>query len=101
MNGHCYGACANDGDCDDGVFCNGEESCVNNACAAGDPVACAEGEECNTESDMCEEAQDICGAGFGCTPASPLMGLTLLALFFLRGTRQRARPVGRARRQTR
>ncbi len=93
VDGSCYGACVNGDDCDDGVFCNGEETCVDNACGAGDPAECAEGEECNADSDMCEESSGLCGAGF-CGMSSPFMGLTLLALFCLRGFR-------RARRQTR
>ncbi|MBW2463771.1 MAG: putative metal-binding motif-containing protein [Deltaproteobacteria bacterium] len=32
--------CLSDAECDDGVFCNGTESCVTNRCARGVPVAC-------------------------------------------------------------
>jgi hypothetical protein len=96
VNGHCYGACASAGDCDDGVFCNGAETCVDNDCTAGDEP-CDAGFDCVEDSETCEEAPPICGSGFGCTTSSPLMGLTLLALFCLRGTYRRVRPVGRAR----
>ncbi len=97
VNGHCFGACVNGNDCDDGVFCNGEETCVDNDCGAGDPPTCPEGEECDTETDMCEEASGACG----CTMSAPGMGLTLLALFCLRSSYRRVRPVGRTRRRTR
>jgi hypothetical protein len=47
--------CLEDGDCaDDGLFCNGEETCDEtlNACvSAGDP--CLAGEECDEEGDSC------------------------------------------------
>ncbi|MFH0712098.1 MAG: hypothetical protein V1889_03235 [archaeon] len=32
--------CVVDGDCDDGLFCNGEESCVGGECVSGDAVVC-------------------------------------------------------------
>ena len=44
--------CTVNADCDDGVFCNGVETCVNGRCQAGtDP--CAEGETCDEENDEC------------------------------------------------
>ena len=36
------GACMGDVDCDDGLFCNGAETCVEGACVAGSPVECAD-----------------------------------------------------------
>ena len=50
--------CMTDGDCDDGVFCNGAERCAVDACVPGAPVACP--------SDMCfdgfcDEAARACG----------------------------------------
>ncbi len=39
-------------DCDDGVFCNGVEECVDARCQAGTP-ACDAGEECLEDMDMC------------------------------------------------
>ena len=54
------GVCAhpsNSAPCDDGVFCNGADTCSGGACAqhAGDP--CAGGTEC---ADACNEAADDC-----------------------------------------
>jgi hypothetical protein len=54
------GTCVHDvhtGSCDDGVFCNGADSCSAGACTqhAGDP--CAGGAACAT---ACDEANDVC-----------------------------------------
>ncbi len=38
--------------CEDGLFCNGEESCDAGECLAGAPP-CEEGDTCNEESDAC------------------------------------------------
>jgi subtilisin family serine protease len=43
--------CGNDGDCDDGQFCNGAETCVATSCQAGTPPC---------GSDPCDEALDAC-----------------------------------------
>ncbi|HYC00801.1 MAG TPA: hypothetical protein VEC57_16835 [Candidatus Limnocylindrales bacterium] len=52
--------------CDDGVFCNGSDSCSGGTCSmhAGDP--CAGGAEC---ADVCDEDADACRtpAGVGCS----------------------------------
>jgi hypothetical protein len=52
--------------CDDGLFCNGTDSCSGGTCGqhAGDP--CAGGPECD---DACDEGADTCAvsAGTGCT----------------------------------
>jgi hypothetical protein len=50
-----------DADCDDGEFCNGEESCDAGSCAAGTPP-CLEGDFCNEETDSCEAG--ICNGDF-------------------------------------
>jgi len=43
--------CLDDADCNDGLFCNGEESCVNGSCQPGmDPCP---GQVCDEESDQC------------------------------------------------
>lgn len=49
----CFGnECSVDGDCDDGLFCNGAESCVSGNCSVGtDP--CAAGETCDENTDTC------------------------------------------------
>ena len=45
--------CVEDADCDDGVFCNGDETCVDGACVAGDPP-------CDPDMQRCDEDDDIC-----------------------------------------
>lgn len=51
------GPCAADGDCDDGVHCNGAERCASGRCAAGaDP--CDDGARCTT--DRCDETARRC-----------------------------------------
>ena len=54
--GNCV-AIANISSCDDGLFCNGADTCAGGSCAAhaGDP--CAAGSEC---ADTCDEAADTC-----------------------------------------
>lgn len=55
----CVGDCATDGDCDDGMFCNGEERCdVAAGCVAGDPPTCDDGVECT--ADACDPLADAC-----------------------------------------
>ncbi|WLE98125.1 MAG: C1 family peptidase [Candidatus Electrothrix communis] len=57
-------ACSSDAECNDGVYCNGEETCNSNtgACLAGTPVTCAEdGIFCNGE-EVCNEANQSCGS---------------------------------------
>jgi hypothetical protein len=47
--------------CDDGLFCNGEDTCVLGVCVhAGDP--CAAGAEC---ANVCNEKDDVCRAPRG------------------------------------
>ncbi len=43
--------CATDGDCDDGFFCNGQESCVDGNCAFGDAICL--GRYCDEGGDRC------------------------------------------------
>ncbi len=50
--------CANDSECDDGLFCNGTETCVEGACAAGAVVDCADAVECTV--DLCDDEIDAC-----------------------------------------
>ena len=47
--------CATDRDCNDGLFCNGTESCETGVCVAGEPVIVDDGIPCTT--DRCDEAQ--------------------------------------------
>ena len=44
--------CDVDADCDDGLFCNGEETCVDGECQAGTNPCSAE-QECDEEYDEC------------------------------------------------
>ena len=44
-------------DCDDGLFCNGTETCVDDACVDGTPPC---------DSSLCDEATDLCAVPSGC-----------------------------------
>ena len=64
VDGVCVNA-NNTADCDDGVYCNGADTCSGGSCGhAGDP--CAAGAEC---ADSCDEATDSCfdTMGTACT----------------------------------
>ncbi|MFK7984673.1 MAG: putative metal-binding motif-containing protein [Sandaracinaceae bacterium] len=50
--------CTDDARCDDGVYCNGEEVCVDGACGAGTPPDCDDGMECT--ADRCDETNARC-----------------------------------------
>jgi len=50
--------CGSNADCDDGVFCNGIESCVAQLCASGEPPVCDDGVSCTT--DHCDPSLDAC-----------------------------------------
>ena len=52
--------CTQDQDCDDGLFCNGAETCQNDVCAAGTAVSCDDSVACTTDS--CDEDADACGS---------------------------------------
>ncbi|MEE9295816.1 MAG: endonuclease [Phycisphaerae bacterium] len=53
----CAAACTIDPDCDDGLFCNGAETCVASACQAG-TNPCDDGVACT--DDTCDEVFDTC-----------------------------------------
>ena len=58
--------CSIDDDCDDGVFCNGAETCVSGACQAGnDPCP---GNYCSEDTDTCYECEQNsdCDDGIFC-----------------------------------
>ncbi len=64
----CIGSCSVDADCDDGIFCNGEEICDEcGVCRAGTPP-CENAEQCDEESDICRECRDDteCDDGLYC-----------------------------------
>src|SRR6266404_1978530 len=44
--GHDGGTCRTDGDCDDGVYCDGTERCSGGTCVDGTPVACTDRVDC-------------------------------------------------------
>ncbi|MGB0716135.1 MAG: M6 family metalloprotease domain-containing protein [Phycisphaerae bacterium] len=50
--------CINDSECDDGLFCNGAETCVAGACIAGTAPDCNDNVDCTT--DTCNENTDSC-----------------------------------------
>lgn len=50
--------CDTDAECDDGLYCNGIEACVDGSCAPGDFVACDDGIACTV--DVCSEEQKKC-----------------------------------------
>ncbi len=54
------GGCQTNGDCDDGLFCNGAETCNTGTgqCQAGTPPNCNDGVACTDDS--CNESTDSC-----------------------------------------
>ena len=50
--------CTLPADCDDGLFCNGEETCVDGACVFRDAPACDDRVACTF--DLCDEELDAC-----------------------------------------
>ena len=54
-------ACTTAADCDDGVHCNGIESCGAAGCVAGTAIECDDGDPCTI--DTCSEADRACAHG--------------------------------------
>jgi len=52
------GGCTVNADCDDDLFCNGAETCLDNVCQAGTPPDCDDGVDCTVDS--CNEDTDAC-----------------------------------------
>ncbi|MGD2108254.1 MAG: hypothetical protein PVI86_02560 [Phycisphaerae bacterium] len=50
--------CTIDADCDDGLYCNGAETCASGTCQPGTPVDCADSVDCTDDS--CDEGSDSC-----------------------------------------
>jgi hypothetical protein len=51
--------CTMDDQCDDGVFCNGAETCQDYVCVAGDPPCTGvPGDQCSEDDDACVECLD-------------------------------------------
>lgn len=68
--------CTLNSQCDDGLFCNGAETCVSGACQAGTAPNCDDGvactiDSCNEGTDNCDHiANDVvCGDGLFCNGA--------------------------------
>src|SRR5687768_10628364 len=57
-DGSIGGPCVTAADCDDGVHCNGTESCAAGACAGGAAVDCDDGQSCT--EDRCSESERAC-----------------------------------------
>jgi len=65
--------CIEDIECDNGLDCDGAETCVLNVCQAGTPIDCDDGvgctdDSCNEDTDSCDNiANDAnCDNGVGC-----------------------------------
>ncbi len=65
--------CSGDPDCDDGLYCNGAETCVAGACQDGTPPVCGDdglfcngSEVCDENTDACGHTGDPCEAGYAC-----------------------------------
>ena len=50
--------CLEDGECDNGLVCDGEETCVAGWCRNGDPLVCDDDDECTTDS--CDDDEGGC-----------------------------------------
>jgi hypothetical protein len=44
------GGCVDASDCDNGIFCDGVESCVDQVCVSGDPVDCTDAVDCTADA---------------------------------------------------
>jgi hypothetical protein len=77
--------CQIDGDCDDGLTCNGVETCSAGSCLAGEPVVCVDADPCTI--DACDEALGCSYTPIeGCAqpvPAGSPTSWTLTALVLL------------------
>jgi hypothetical protein len=75
--------CSGEPDCDNGMFCDGVEQCIDGACAAGTPRGVDDGVACT--DDRCDEATDTvenepndarCEGGMACDADGNLVALT-------------------------
>ncbi len=79
----CGPPCSHNSDCDDGLFCNGQETCSSGHCAAGTPPACDDGVACTV--DVCNEntracnhrVPDVDGDGHGDAKCIDSIGVSL------------------------
>jgi hypothetical protein len=62
--------CITNNDCDDGLYCNGEEMCIGGTCSSGITLPCPDDELfCNGE-ESCDEENDICLSSGNPCPAN-------------------------------
>jgi len=54
--------CSADGDCDDGLYCNGPERCLSGVCTAGSKP-CGDAQICNEATDTCWTIKTIAAVG--------------------------------------
>jgi hypothetical protein len=52
--------CSSNADCDDGLFCNGTETCASGLCADGTPVSCTSDDGVGCTDEVCDEATQAC-----------------------------------------
>jgi hypothetical protein len=70
--------CEMDAECDDGLYCNGAETCSEGACQPGRPscpddgLFCNGTEVCYEDSDACGQTGDPCAAGTECDEVEDL-----------------------------
>ena len=70
VGGRCQVVAVEDGtSCDDGLFCNGIETCVDGGCVDGIPP-CEETESCNELDDVCESPVE-CSVDTECDDGNP------------------------------
>jgi len=50
--------CSDDSECNDGLYCNGVETCVDGICQNGTPINCNDNVNCT--DDACNEASNTC-----------------------------------------
>ena len=63
--------CLTDAECDDGIFCNGQERCVNGVCVPGVPPC---------DAGSCDEATDSCPVVLQPAMGEPVLGLSAAEL---------------------
>ncbi len=64
--------CETDSDCTDGLFCNGEETCINNRCVDG-TAPCSDSQRCMETLEQCQEVVIISAKNLNSTILRPLV----------------------------
>jgi hypothetical protein len=89
VNGICVQPCVASAGCDNGLFCNGVETCDEGACTPGaapcgdDGAFCNGAESCNEDTDQCEHSGDPCApSGLACDEDADECTLSPSTLFF-------------------